>query len=242
MAHFYLLENLETTQVGAKLTLAGSEGRHASTVSRVRVGEKLAIGNGRGLMLGAEVLSTSKDTVELSVTHVEITERESPAILLVQALAKTDRDERAVEACTELGISTVIPWAADRSVSKWEGLKVDKGIARWAAIVREATKQSIRSFLPEVGPHLKSAQLGKALQGMKVLVLDPTGDEPLSEVKLDGRDIALIVGPEGGITEHELTRFKEEGAHIVRMGTNILRTSTAGPAALAILNAKLGRC
>ena len=242
MAHFYLLENLETTQVGAIVTLDGSEGRHASTVSRVRVGERLAIGNGRGLMLGAEVLSSSKDTVELSVTSVELTEHESPAIVLVQGLAKTDRDERAVEACTELGISAVIPWAADRSVSKWEGPKVDKGVARWAAIVREATKQSIRPFLPEVGPHLKSSQLGTALQGMNVLVLDPTGEESLSEVKLDGRDIALVVGPEGGISEHEITRFKEEGAHIVKMGTNILRTSTAGPAALAILNAKLGRC
>lgn len=242
MAHFYLLENLETTQVGAIVTLDGSEGRHASTVARVRVGEKLAIGNGRGLMLGAEVLSTSKDTVELSVTRVELNESESPAIVLVQALAKTDRDERAVEACTELGISAVIPWAADRSVSKWEGPKVDKGIARWSSIVREATKQSIRSFLPEVGPHFKSSQLGAALRGMNVLVLDPTGDEPLSELKLDGRDIALVVGPEGGISEHELARFKEEGAHIVKMGTNILRTSTAGPAALAILNAKLGRC
>ena len=242
MAHFYLLENLKTTQVGAIVILDGSEGRHASTVSRVRVGERLAIGNGRGLMLGAEVLSSSKATVELSVTSVELTERESPAIVLVQGLAKTDRDERAVEACTELGISAVIPWAADRSVSKWEGPKVDKGIARWAAIVREATKQSIRPFLPEVGPHLKSSQLGTALQGMNVLVLDPTGEESLSEVKLDGRDIALVVGPEGGISEHELTRFTEEGAHIVKMGTNILRTSTAGPAALAILNAKLGRC
>jgi len=242
MAHFYLLENLETTQVGAIVTLDGSEGRHASTVSRVRVGERLAIGNGRGLMLGAEVLSSSKDTVELSVTSVELTEHESPAIVLVQGLAKTDRDERAVEACTELGISAVIPWAADRSVSKWEGPKVDKGVARWAVIVREATKQSIRPFLPEVGPHLKSSQLGTALQGMNVLVLDPTGKESLSEVKLDGRDIALVVGPEGGISEHEITRFTEEGAHIVKMGTNILRTSTAGPAALAILNAKLGRC
>lgn len=242
MAHFYLLEDLETSRVGAVVTLDGSEGRHASTVSRVRVGEKLAIGNGRGLMLGAEVLSTSKDTVELSVTSVELNERESPAIVLVQALAKTDRDERAVEACTELGVSAVIPWAADRSVSKWEGPKVDKGLARWAAIVREATKQSIRSFLPEVGPHFKSSQLGIALQGMNVLVLDPTGEELLSEVKLDGRDIALVVGPEGGISEHELTRFREDGAHIVKMGTNILRTSTAGPAALAILNAKLGRC
>lgn len=242
MAHFYLLDNLESTQVGATVVLDGSEGRHAATVSRVRVGEKLTVGNGRGLMLGTEVLSTTKDTVELAVTSVELFDKESPAIVLVQALAKTDRDERAVEACTELGISSIIPWAADRSVSKWEGVKIDKGIARWTAIVREATKQSIRSFVPEVCSHVKSSQLGAHLEGMHVLVLDPTGDDSLSEVPLDDRDIALVVGPEGGISQQELERFRHEGARIVKMGKNILRTSTAGPAALAVLNAKLGRC
>lgn len=242
MAHFYLADSLETTTVGATVLLDGPEGRHASTVSRVRVGETVAIGNGRGLLITGEVQATSKDTVELQVLSVEQVELSYPQLYLVQALAKTDRDERAVEAATELGIDVVIPWAADRSVSKWEGPKVDKGIARWSAIVREATKQSIRPFIPRVGPPLKTAQLRAELDGINVLVLDPTGTIPLSQVELDQRSVAIIVGPEGGITDAELSRFAESGATIVTLGSNILRTSTAGPAALAILNAKLGRC
>lgn len=242
MAHFYLADALDTTSVGSTVILDGPEARHASTVSRVRVGETLAIGNGRGLMLSARVINSTKDAVELLVESMEDIEPSHPRITLVQALAKTDRDERAVEAATELGIDTVIPWAADRSVSKWEGPKIDKGISRWAAIAREATKQSIRAYIPQVGPHLKSAQLMSTLDGQNVLVLDPTGTVPLSKVELDGRDIALLVGPEGGISESELGRFVDAGATIVTLGANVLRTSTAGPAALAIINAKLERC
>lgn len=242
MAHFYLLESLESTTVGSTVVLDGAEGRHAATVSRVRVGESFALGNGRGLVVTAEVLATSKDTVELRVDSVEHIKPSTPQTYLVQALAKTDRDERAVEAATELGVDVVIPWAADRSISKWEGPKIDKGLYRWSAIVREASKQSIRAFIPRVGPHLKSFDLVAHLAGIHILVLDPTGETPLSQVDLDQRDIALVVGPEGGITEGELARFADAGASIVTLGTNILRTSTAGPAALAIINAKLGRC
>ena len=242
MAHFYFLESLESTTVGSTVVLDGTEGRHAATVSRVRVGESFALGNGRGLVVTAEVLATSKDTVELRVDSVEHINPSTPQTYLVQALAKTDRDERAVEAATELGVDVVIPWAADRSISKWEGPKIDKGLSRWSAIVREASKQSIRAFIPRVGPHLKSSDLLAHLEGIHILVLDPTGETPLSQVDLDQRDIALVVGPEGGITEGELARFADAGASIVTLGTNILRTSTAGPAALAIINAKLGRC
>lgn len=242
MAHFYLVDSLDSTSVGSTVTLDGAEGRHASTVSRVRLGETLSIGNGRGLMLTAEVISTSKDTVELRVNTLEQYASSSPQTVLVQALAKTDRDERAIEASTELGIDHVVPWAADRCVSKWDGLKIEKGIARWASIVREATKQSIRAFVPHIGPHLKTFQLVNHLNGMNVLVLDPSGTTLLSQVQLDGRDIALVVGPEGGITDAEISLFSEAGATVVTLGSNILRTSTAGPAALAIINAKLGRC
>lgn len=242
MAHFYLLEALETTTVGTSLILDGSEGRHAATVSRVRVGESFALGNGRGLLVSAEVVATSKDAVEIKVLSVSTEEPSSPQICLVQALAKTDRDERAIEAATELGIDSVIPWAADRSISKWEGSKIDKGRSRWSVIVREATKQSVRAFIPLVGPHLKSSELLNELEGCHILVLDPTGEIPLSRIALDDRDIALIVGPEGGISPSELSRFVERGATIASLGSHILRTSTAGPAALAILNAQLGRC
>lgn len=242
MAHFYLLESLETTTPGAQVTLDGSEGRHAATVSRVRPGESLLVGNGRGLMVTGTVSESSKDVVRFTVDTVKHVAQNTPQITLVQALAKTDRDERAVETSTELGIDVVVAWAADRSISKWEGPKVDKGLTRWSAIAREATKQSIRPYLPIVDTHVTTSQLIKELEGQHIIVLDPTGDDSLGSLELDGRNIVLVVGPEGGITPSEISRFTEAGAQIVTMGTNILRTSTAGPAALAILNSKLHRC
>lgn len=242
MAHFYLAPELAETTVGATVVLSGSEGRHAATVSRVRVGESLRIGNGRGLVAVAEVVATTKDTVEVSVRDVTIFEPLKPSITLVQALAKTDRDERAIEAATELGISAVMPWAADRSVSKWEGPKVAKGHLRWSSIVHEATKQCIRPFIPEVLPLSTTKAAIAALDHAQIIVLDPTGEISLSDVELNGgNEIALVVGPEGGITAGELDAFRAAGATIVTLGSNILRTSTAGPAALAVLGAKLGR-
>lgn len=242
MAHFYISDELQSTSVGAIVKLHGAEAHHASAVSRVRVGEQLAVGNGRGLMIKAEVIGVSKENVELIVKSFEVIHEQQPQIFLVQALAKTDRDERAIEACTELGIDVVIPWAAERSISKWVGPKVEKGLIRWSAIVREATKQSIRAHIPLVEPLQKTAQLISRLDGFNVLVLDPTGSQTLGAVDLDQRDIAVVVGPEGGIAENEITQFVQSGATIVTIGSNILRTSTAGPATLAVLNAKLGRC
>jgi 16S rRNA (uracil1498-N3)-methyltransferase len=158
----------------------------------------------------------------------------------VQALAKGDRDELAVQAATELGVSGVIPWAAERSVTRWEGAKLEKGRARWEAIVREASKQSIRAWVPEVGELVSTGSM-ISIRG-RVLVLDPTAEVALSSVALpdEGR-ILLVVGPEGGISPRELELLEQAGATRVRLGSEILRTSTAGPAAIAVLNARLGR-
>jgi 16S rRNA (uracil1498-N3)-methyltransferase len=251
MAHFYILDELASTAVGEKVALVGAEGHHAATVSRVRVGESLKVGNGRGLMVLATAITVEKDSVTLEVTSVEQYSPSTPRIILAQALAKNDRDERAIEACTELGIDAVIPWAAERSISRWEGPKVVKGRSRWSAIVREATKQSIRPFIPEILHYEKASAVIMTLDGSMILVLDPTGDVSLSDISLAQesladvtalpRSFALVVGPEGGMTPAELSLFRASGAHIVTLGHNILRTSTAGPAALAILSSRLRR-
>jgi 16S rRNA (uracil1498-N3)-methyltransferase len=132
----------------------------------------------------------------------------------------------------------VIPWAAERSVSRWEGAKADKGRDRWAAIVREASKQSIRPWVPSVEPLVSTDALAK-MPGL--LVLEPTASVRLTEVPLDGDRFTLVVGPEGGIAPRELDALAAAGATLVRLGAEVLRTSTAGPAALAVLNARLGR-
>lgn len=241
MAHFYLSDDVTTASIGSTITLAGPEGHHAQSVSRIREGEQIQLGDGQGVVASATVVGSSKG--ELSLRLDDLTQRERPAhrFTLVQALAKTDRDERAVEATTELGIDVVVPWQADRSVSRWDAAKAVKGQAKWSTIAREACKQCIRPFVPEVRPVVTSAELMSALQGQLVLVLEPTGDEKLSEVDLSqNTDIALVVGPEGGISDKELDAFRASGARIVSVGTNIMRTSTAGTAALGVVLSRLG--
>jgi 16S rRNA (uracil1498-N3)-methyltransferase len=243
VSHLYLDESLDLSAVapGATVALSGDEARHAVTVSRVRAGERIAIGDGRGTLVHGVVASTGSRELELTVDEVLVEEGASPRITLVQALAKGDRDELAVQAATELGVDAIVPWAASRSVSRWEGPKAEKGRQRWATIVREAVKQSIRAWLPAVAPATTTAQLAERLEGQRMLLLEPTATALLTDIRDDGRDLALVVGPEGGISPAEIERLVAAGAEPVRLGASVLRTSTAGPAAIAVLNAALGR-
>jgi 16S rRNA (uracil1498-N3)-methyltransferase len=237
MASLYLDPALSETDAAAgRVRITGADARHAISVARVRAGEQLAVGDGAGLIVEGTVASTEGGVVEVDVTLVRRDEQPRPQLWLAQALAKGDRDELAIQAATELGVSGVIPWQAERSVSRWDGPKAVKGRERWQAIVREASKQSIRSFVPEVAELATTAHLA-TLPGL-ILVLEPTASMRLSDVVLDDHDrITLVVGPEGGVSATELERFPTH----VRLGAEVLRTSTAGPAALAVLNARLGR-
>ncbi|MDN4615235.1 16S rRNA (uracil(1498)-N(3))-methyltransferase [Leifsonia sp. F6_8S_P_1B] len=241
MSSLYLREDLDDVVAGARLSLTGAEAKHAATVNRTRPGESVLIGNGRGLVATGEVIVATNTELTIDVEAVERVPRPSPQVTLVQALAKGDRDELAVQAATELGVDRVVPWAAARSVSRWEGQKVAKGRDRWATIVREAAKQSIRAWTPEVTELATSKQVAALSAGSRLLVLEPGATTPLTTVEPDGRDLVLVVGPEGGIAPQELDLFREAGAEAVRLGDTVLRTSTAGPAALAVLNAALGR-
>ena len=241
MAHFYLNELVSTAAVGARVSIDGAEARHAVTVSRLAVGETVSIGNGRGLVVSGPVVTAEHTELAIEVAEVTDAPRVQPAIFLAQALAKGDRDELAVQAATELGVDGVIPWTAGRSISRWEGAKVAKGHDRWTAIVREATKQSIRPWLPDVLDLVSTNQLTRLAAEVRMIVLEPTAELALSALETDDRDIVLVVGPEGGIAPNELAALTAAGATLVRLGDTVLRTSTAGPAAIAVLNAKLKR-
>ena len=228
---------------GDGVALAGAEARHAIAVNRLREGEVISIGDGAGLVVRGPITVVEAAALEIRVESSTIDEAPVPEVWLAQALAKGDRDELAVQAATELGVSGVIPWAAERSISKWSGAKIAKGMERWGAIVREAAKQSIRSWVPAVEQHMTTKQLARLAGDATVLVLDPTAEARLSDVVLppDARILVLVVGPEGGIAPHELDLFERHGAVRVRLGDEILRTSTAGPSALAVLNVRLKR-
>ena len=241
MANQYLSEQLGTPEIGATAIITGGEARHAVTVSRLAVGESVRVGNGSGLVAGGTVSAVAQGEFQFVVDEVVESARPSPAIWLAQALAKGDRDELAIQAATELGVDGVIPWTAARSIARWEGAKVAKGQERWNAVVREATKQSTRLWLPEVSPLVSTKQLAALAEDTRMIVLDPSADGSLAAIEFDERDIVLVVGPEGGISPAEFDLLYAAGAVGARLGSSILRTSTAGPAAIAVLSATLGR-
>ncbi|GAA2459464.1 16S rRNA (uracil(1498)-N(3))-methyltransferase [Agromyces soli] len=243
MASLYLDEGAELAAVAAGdiVRLGGQEARHAVQVARVRLGERIAIGDGRGTVVSGPVLESGQGELVIEVDEVRREQPAAPALVLVQALAKGDRDELAVQAATELGVDRIVPWAAARSVSRWEGAKAEKGRQRWATIAREASKQSIRAWVPEVTAATPTARLPELLAGARLLVLEPTAEHGLAQLELDERPLALLVGPEGGVAPEELARLAAAGAEPVRLGPTVLRTSTAGPAAIALLSARLGR-
>lgn len=241
MAHFYLSEDQQPVEPGARISVTGQEARHAVTVSRLATGERISVGNGSGFVATGVIVAAEPSEFQVEVETVTTESPASPAIWLAQALAKGDRDEYAVQQATELGVDGVIPWAAQRSIVKWEGAKLRKGHDRWIAVVREATKQSVRSWIPEVADLASTVVLSTLAAQTRMLVLEPTAGTKLSDLELDGRDLVLVVGPEGGIAPAELSRLEGAGAELVRLGNTVLRTSTAGPAALAVLSAKLGR-
>ncbi|MGX1585863.1 16S rRNA (uracil(1498)-N(3))-methyltransferase [Microbacterium sp. NPDC055502] len=241
MALHFLVETAGGAAVGDVVTLTGAEAKHAAVVRRLRVGEAVTVGDGRGVWLTGVAEEVSPSRVEVRVQERAETPSPSPRVVLVQALAKGDRDELAVQAACELGVDEIVPWQAGRSISRWEGPKAAKGRERWATIVREAAKQAHRAWVPEVAPVESTAQLAARAALQRVLLLDPTAPGRLSDLEPDGRDLVLVVGPEGGISAEELERLTAAGAERVLLGDTVLRTSTAGPAAIAVLSVALGR-
>ena len=224
-------------EVGSLVELDGPEGKHAVQVRRMRQGEAIQLSNGKGLRVRGTVAELSGSTLKLQV--VEVIREELPArqITLVQALAKGDRDELAIQAATELGVMGIIPWQAARSISRWEGPKIAKGQARWQQIVSEAAKQSLRAYTPEVENIVDTKELAEIVSNFDlVLVLDTSATATVAEAGIPSSGtIALVVGPEGGIEQSELDALQAAGAKLVSLGANVLRTSTAGPALIAAL-------
>lgn len=251
MANLYLVDESALAQAaaGSLVRVEGEEGRHAVRVSRLREGESTELSDGAGTRAHGVVEEVGRDAFAVRLTGVVHEPAPAVALTLVQALAKGDRDERAVEQATEFAADAIVPWQAERSVSRWSGepAKASKGVAKWQRIAREAAKQSMRSRVPQVCDPATLDDLCDAASSaaLDVIVLHPRGEEPLSgwapHPESPGGAVWVVVGPEGGFTEHELDRLSAAGASVRTLGDAVLRTSSAGPAALAILNVALGR-
>lgn len=242
MAHLYYIPEGTVLQPGHKASLLGDEARHAVTVGRLGVGEEILLGDGHGTLAKATATEVSGKRVELQVHECTTHEPPSPQVWLVQALAKGDRDEMAIQTCTELGVDRVIPWQAARSVSIWKGDKLDTGVARWQKIVTEASKQSLRARIPEVSKAMSTRDLVALGETTQLVLLDPEAEDSLSAyIPPTGKTVVVIVGPEGGVEPSEREMLLDAGAIDLKLGGTVLRTSSAGPAALAVLNSALGR-
>lgn len=232
--------SLDGLAPGDAVVISGPEAHHAATVRRITVGEQVLVGDRQGSRVLSVVASVAGDAVRLRVEERADEPEPSLRLTLVQALAKDGRDEDAVEAATELGVDGVIPWQADRSIVRWKGPKVEKGRQKWARVIERAAKQSRRARWPQLEDLVTSGALARrcSAEGVTTLILHEEATSPLATTSLPGSgELLLVVGPEGGISPEEIERLAATGATTVRLGAQVLRASTAGPAALAVLSA-----
>ncbi|WP_320535674.1 16S rRNA (uracil(1498)-N(3))-methyltransferase [Pseudarthrobacter sp. IC2-21] len=244
--------SLDQLVPGARFTLQGPEARHAVTVKRLAPGESVDIADGAGRRLTGTVVSTSPSELTVECTKLAMEDLPGIRLVLVQALAKGDRDELAIETATELGIDAVVPWQSERSIVRWKGERAAKAHAKWQSVVTAAAKQARRAWIPEVRAVVETPGLVAAVAAADLaVILHEDAVRPLRSV-LEAwqaglpagqgpREILLIVGPEGGISPREVTRLCDVGAVTALLGNHVLRSSTAGPAAVVLASDVLGR-
>lgn len=219
--------------------LDGDEGRHAALSRRLRAGERITLTDGTGGRAESVVTASDRAGVDCLIETVAVEPPPRLRITLVQALPKGDRSELAVEQATEAGVDAIVPWSARHCIARWDGdpAKAQRGRDRWQRAVREATKQSRRSWMPLVHPLSDTAAVGDRIAAADAaLVLHETGTTPIASVPLPAAgDLVLVIGPEGGLADEEVESFMRAGAAVVRLGPHVLRTSTAAAVALGAL-------
>ncbi|MDQ2790527.1 MAG: 16S rRNA (uracil(1498)-N(3))-methyltransferase [Pseudonocardiales bacterium] len=226
--------------VGGVTTLDGPEGRHAATVRRLRVGEGLVLTDGCGELAVCEVLDAGRDRLQLTVLRRESQPAPDLRVTLAQALVKGPRGELSVELATEAGVDAVLPWRADRCVARWDdGPRGARALSRWRQTAQESAKQSRRGWFPEVAEPVDTTVLAeRCAAAAGCLVLHESATDPLPTVALPAAgELLVVVGPEGGITDSELATLTAAGGRPVRLGSGVLRSSSAGTVALGAISA-----
>ena len=239
MLTLFLVDKLDDSNL---IEVSGDEAHHAIKVLRINVGEEILISDGAGNWVRASVENIEKKTFTAKVLERGFQPEKSPRLIVVQGLPKSDRVKDAIEILVESGVDQIIPWQADRSISKWQKDSLDK----WQSAAVAATKQSRRFRKPEIIDGLSLSQLLEIeSENSAVLVMHESATTKLSEVvtsKFAGMsEIIIVVGPEGGISESELTVLEGAGAHIVGLGPEVFRSAHAGGAALSAVSALIGR-
>jgi 16S rRNA (uracil1498-N3)-methyltransferase len=225
------------SQVGASYSFNSEDANHAIKVLRIEVGEIFRVSDGVGGWANVQVNEVMKRSLETTVLEVGRQEPLEIQFTVVQALPKSDRAKEAVELLTEAGADVIVPWLANRSISRTEV------ISKFATTAREASKQSRRLFIPQLHETVKERGVIELIKSADLaLVFHESAQVKLSEIitpQIKAKNVVIVIGPEGGITEEELAAFAAAGAHVAGLGRPILRSAHAGLAALSAVNSLL---
>lgn len=236
MLPLFIVENIPDR---GDVVIEGDEAHHLG-VTRIKVGERISVTNGMGRRAEVEVLDINKRNVGCRIIDVNDEPRPRTILTVVQALTKGDRARETIELLTEGGAEIIIPWQAANSIGEWKSEK--DALSKWKSWTREATKQSRRSWIPQILDLHTTAQIKNRIQDSELtFVFHESSSSQLSE-NLDlapPKDVTLIIGPEGGITEDEYAGFQSAGARGVKLGRPVFRSAHAGVAALAAVQTGL---
>jgi 16S rRNA (uracil1498-N3)-methyltransferase len=237
MHHFYV------APAGVRdgcVELEEADAHHAVRVLRIRPGETISVADGTGRILEAVVMEVGAH-VRAEIRTTRTVEAARPALVLYQAVAKGDRIDEMVEKAVELGVATIVPFVAERTIVRWDEAKREKARERWCAIARAAAMQCRSPRLTTVAAVVEGVE-GICNEDSTTLVLHEGATSRLHDVlpKPAPDALVLVVGPEGGLTLSELQTLEGAGARLATLGDRILRTETAGVAAAAIIGYAYG--
>ncbi|MBU3692041.1 MAG: 16S rRNA (uracil(1498)-N(3))-methyltransferase [Candidatus Nanopelagicaceae bacterium] len=235
MLPLFLVENLPNS---GSLEIDGDEAKHAISALRIKEGELISVTDGRGARADALVIGVTRKTIAIEIKSYRFEENSLVKLTVVQALTKGDRARETIELLTEAGVNQIIPWSAQRCVGQWK----DDALEKWRSWSKEATKQSRRSWIPEISNIHSTNDVVSELSNFNIsLIFHESGERKLSQVLQDKSpsSLLMIIGPEGGISETELSAFKASGAIEVAMGQPVFRSAHAGAAALAAVQTGL---
>ncbi|MFY2764045.1 16S rRNA (uracil(1498)-N(3))-methyltransferase [Arenimonas sp. MALMAid1274] len=223
--------------IGRRLDLPEDTSTHLVRVLRLAPGDRFELFNGDGYDYAARLLSAAKRGAEAEVLSREPVARESGLhITLAQGLARGEKMDLVLQKATELGVAAFATVVSERTEVKLDGERAAKRMAHWQGVVAAACEQSGRAVLPALAEPVALAEYASRESATHRLALDPSGELDLRGLTLKpGDTVALVVGPEGGLSERDLATLRAAGFRGLRLGPRVLRTETAGLAAIAAL-------
>ena len=234
------VDDLSGVNVGMIVSLPADESRHAAAALRMTTGESVLVADGKG-RLAAGAAQVQGNHVGVVVSSVEFIAQPNPRITIVQALAKGEHGELAVDLMTQAGVDRIIPWSASRSIVQWKEDRANKSRTKWLNMARTAAKQSRRAWIPEISEVMSTKELAACIPSFDAtFILHEDAVHPLASAKLPvSGEICLIVGPDGGISDAEISEFMGAGAATAALGSSVLRASLAGAMGLGVLSTRL---